>query len=291
MYGEKISLLINMFKKKNIFTKPKNEKNKSFKYFIAAFSLFIIILALFSVFMLMRSADFNFDYLKGATTSVQGDEAEITTQPTYSVSSLSGKSNILFICTDDEKDFDFAFTVFTDYDNKAMKVTYFNNDRIFNFRGENMTCANIYGKYMTAGFIEAINEQTGLVTDKYVRFTWSQLKSILKLFEEFSVDVKRPVSYNSSEFNLELDAGRQNLSYDLTYKYLSVSDGNERAEVICDIISSVLTSKYTDNSQKLFSEFVNLCDTDISVIDYSESVQRLSVYSRAEDKFIPEISN
>ena len=72
-------------------------------------------------------------------------------------------------------------------------------------------------------------------------------------------------------------------------KYLVISDNNTRSNIICDIINSILIPKYTENSQELFTNFVNNCETNISVIDYSETIDDLVVYSKSEEKFLPTV--
>ena len=72
-------------------------------------------------------------------------------------------------------------------------------------------------------------------------------------------------------------------------KYLVISDNNTRSKIICDILHSILVPQYTEDSQELFTSFVNNCNTNISVIDYSEKIDDLIVYSKAEDKFLPTV--
>ena len=43
--------------------------------------------------------------------------------------------------------------------------------------------------------------------------------------------------------------------------------------------------EYVDNAYALFKEFVNSSKTNISVIDYSESIESLKIYCYAEDRF------
>ena len=71
------------------------------------------------------------------------------------------------------------------------------------------------------------------------------------------------------------------------YKMLIFKGFDNKNGIVCDIINSILTSEFAEKSDELFKIFVNNCDTDISVIDYSNAKDRINTYSRADDKFYP----
>lgn len=275
-------------KKNNIFKKQKS-RNGFLKYFIIAFSLFLVILAGFSAFIFMRSLDFDIGNLVADPTA---DNSPTETDPltnSYSVESLSGKSNVLFICVDGNNELDFAFAVSTDYDGKTMYVKCVDGSIDAKFNGVQSDYGKIYSSDSVEGLKNAFAENFEIQSEKYVLCSESQFKDILSLFDGISVNVLDAVDYRSADFNLELDAGRQTLSDDYAFKYMLISDNGVRESVICDIINSVLLPEYTENSAELFKSFVNSCKTDISIIDYSEEIEKLIVYSKAEDKFLPEI--
>ena len=68
--------------------------------------------------------------------------------------------------------------------------------------------------------------------------------------------------------------------------YLMICDDKE--QVLCDIVASVLKADYMEKSESLFKKFANLSKTDISVIDFFDSVKTLETYCYADDKFLPE---
>ena len=275
-------------KKNNIFKKQKS-RNGFLKYFIIAFSLFLVILAGFSAFMFMRSLDFDIGNLvENPTADGSPTETELITN-SYSVESLSGKSTVLFICVDGNNKLDFAFTVLTDYDGKTMRVKCVDGAVAAAYNGVHSDYGTIYALNSVDGLKNAFAENLGIQAEKYALCSESQFKDILSLFDGISVNVADDVDYRSADFNLELDSGRQTLSDDYTFKYMLISDNKVRESIICDIINSVLLSEYTENSDYLFKSFVNSCKTDISIIDYSEEIEKLIIYSKAEDKFLPEI--
>ena len=70
--------------------------------------------------------------------------------------------------------------------------------------------------------------------------------------------------------------------------YLMICDNEQREKVLCDIITSILTDEHIDNAEKLFKQFANLSETDISVIDFHDSLKTLETYCYADDKFLPQ---
>lgn len=275
-------------KNKNLFSENKT-KNTKFKYFIISFSVFIVLLAVCSVLIFMSSLDFDITNLidsSSTTTTTQAAEEEITE---YSVNDLTGKSNLLFIVEAEGQGIDFLFSVATDFDAKTMKVTYFNGDENIDYNNKLLKISSIYNEGHETAIKDALNKSFGIVTDKHMIFTQSQFKSVLSLFDGFTVNVLEDVTYKSYSFNLSLEKGTQALSSDMTFNYLSISDDATRKSILCDIITGVLKPDYADRSQKLFTEVVNSCETDISVIDYSNKADVLKAYCYANDKFTPQI--
>lgn len=275
-------------KNKNLFSENKT-KNIKLKYFILSFSVFIVVLAVCSVLIFMSSLDFDINNLiegSSTTTTVPANEEEKTE---YSVNNLTGKSNILFIVEAEEQGIDFLFSVATDFDAKTMKITYFNGDENINYNNKLLKISSIYNEGHEVAVKDALNKNFGIVTDKYMTFTQGQFKSVLSLFDGFTVNVLENVSYKSYSFNLSLEKGTQALSSDMTFNYLLISDDATRQSILCDIINGVLTPDYADRSQKLFTEVVNSCETDISVIDYSNKADTLKEYCYSNDKFAPQI--
>lgn len=274
-----------MRKEKNIFNEQNKEKSSSLKYFLIAFSVFIVLLSICSAFLFMKSIDFDFNNLVGASEE-DSSLNETETQPAaYSVSKLEGKSDLLFIITDDNEELIFSSIISTDFNNKTMSVKTLDRTVNLIYENKSFNCAALYKSYDVEGLKKALNNE--YVISKYVECTESQFKDILSLFADVTVNVTENIDYRSSEFNLELDAGKQALSEDYLYKYLLVSNDYNRSLIICDIINSLLTPQNAENSDSLFKDFVNSSKTDISIIDYSNSIEKIKVYSNASDKFLP----
>ncbi|MBR5202484.1 MAG: LCP family protein [Clostridia bacterium] len=271
-------------KNRNLFSGNKT-KSSSFKYFIISFSAFIVILAICSVFLFMKSLDYDISNLVDSSTTTTNLSEESTTE-LYSVNEISGKSNILFIVENGEG-VDFVCTVLTDFDKKTMIVKSIDGSEDFKYKNKTLKLSSIYNMDYQLGVTTALVENFGISIDKYIIFNQKQFEDVLSLFDGFSINVQEDVNFKSHDFNLNLSKGIQELSPDLAYKYLRISNRPVREKIVCDIIKSILVVDYIENSDYLFKQFVNLCKTDISVIDYSESIDKLKTYCYAQDKFFP----
>lgn len=276
-------------KNKELFSENKIKKS-TIKYFIISFSVFIVLLAVCSVVLFMHSLDFDISNLVDSSSTTTTEPVDENVSNVHSVNDLTGKSDLLFI-VENIDGVDFICTVSTDFDNKSMQVLCVDGSENLSYEGKKLKISSIYIEDNVPGVKKMLIDNYGITIDKYVIFDSDGLKEMLSMFDGFSVNVIENVNYKSQDFNLTLSSGVQELSSDMTYKYLQISENKIRESIICDIIKSVLVADYVEDSEKLFTSFVNLCETDISVIDYSETVDRLSEYCYAEDKFYPEVYN
>mgnify|MGYP003397379759 FL=1 len=276
-------------KNKELFSENKIKKS-TIKYFIISFSVFIVILAVCSVVLFMHSLDYDISNLVDSSSTTTTAPVDENVSNVHSVNDLTGKSDLLFI-VENIDGVDFICTVSTDFDNKSMQVLCVDGSENLSYEGKILKISSIYIEDNVPGVKKMIVDNYGITIDKYVIFDSDGLKEMLSMFDGFSVNVIENVNYKSNDFNLALSSGIQELSSDMTYKYLQISENKIRESIICDIIKSVLVADYVEDSEKLFTSFVNLCETDISVIDYSETVDRLSAYCYANDKFYPKVYN
>ena len=272
----------------DLFSKPKKvkHKNPNFKYIVLSFSLFIVILSAFSAFLFMRSLDFDFNNIVDRTKAEEPSDAPTNDVQTYSVSELSGKSVYLLMLTDDSSNADFGFIITADFDSKFISVESFDANQKLS---DGKTYRDIYGTEFISGLKSRLNADFDLSVDKYIICTASQFKRIIASLGGVTVNVTEDVNYKSSEFNVSLDKGTQKLSDEYAYKYLAISEIHEKSRIMCDMLASALTPENSEKSDDLFKIFVNNCKTDISVIDYSNYLEKLKIYSNAEDKFYPSV--
>lgn len=256
------------------------KSNFKLKPFLIAFAIFLIILLCFSVLLFMHSIDYDFDNIVEEKTTLTDEDSREPTEKYVSVSSLKGKSNLLFVITDDKSTIEMSFIVIADFDKKSMSVEVVEDIVSLN--------AN-YVESKEIGLKNYISSSYNINIDKYAIFTKDNFKKALSLFNGINLNVSEAINYKSSEFNLLLEAGNHTVSGDIAYKYLMANNDITAKElIVCDIINSILSMEYINKSDSLFKSFVNLCVTDISIIDYSDSIDTLATYTKANDKFLPE---
>lgn len=274
---------------KNIFEKKSSDKG-TLKYFIIAFIIFIVILGLASAFLFMYSIDFDFNNFVAKPEEATAEPTDVISEPSYSVNSLTGKSTVLFVCADSKDALDFAFTIKCDFEGKSMKVKCVDAKSQMTLNGKKASCSDIYKDYSIQELKSAFSESFGIDVDKYFVCDRSGAKEILSLFDGINVNVNENIDYDFNGINLKLNKGNQTVSGAYVLNFLLISNNITREQIICDVINSVLVPSYIDNSQRLFTNFVNSGKTDISVIDYSESIENLKIYANSEDKFLPTAS-
>ena len=271
---------------KGIFPNETKTNNK-IKPFIITFAVFIVVLSVCSIVLFMYSLDFDINNLVESTTLPE----ETTTEefkPVYSVESLSGKSNVMFIITDGDDNVESVFCTLMDFDNKTFKVKQVDGDAQY-LHGKTYKSINgIYAESAESGLQNFFSEKWNINVDKYAVFKINDLRRFLSLYNGITVNVTENVNYKSSDFNIELPKGKQEISGEKALNYLMVCDEEDKEKVICDIIESVLKAEYMENSENLFKKFVNFSKTNISVIDFFDSLKTLETYCYADDKFLPE---
>lgn len=270
---------------KGIFPYEAKTNNK-FKTFIIAFAAFIILLSVCSIVLFMYSLDFDINNLVESTTVPEETVTE-ENEPVYSVESLSGKSNVMFVITDSADKVQSVFCTLMDFDNKTFKVKQVNGDAQYLYGETYKSIDGIYADFAETGLAEFLVEKWNIKIDKYAVFKASDLRKFLSLYKGITVNVTEDINYKSSDFNLELSKGSQELSGEKALNYLMICDKEKKENVICDIITSILKAEYMDNAENLFKKFVNLSKTDISVIDFFDSLETIKTYCYADDKFLP----
>ncbi len=271
---------------KDLFPNEAKTNNK-LKPFIIAFAVFIVVLSVCSLVLFMYSLDFDINNLVESTTVPEETTTE-EVKPVYSVESLSGNSNVMFIITDSNDNVKSVFCTLVDFDNKTFKVKQVNGDAQYLYGKTYKSINGIYTDFSEIGVAEFLSEKWNINVDKYAVFKMSDFRKFLSSFNGITVNVTENVNYKSAEFNLELSKGKQELSGEKALNYLMICDKDNKEQVICDIVTSVLNAEYMDKSENLFKKFANLSHTDISVIDFFDSLETLEIYCYADDKFLPQ---
>lgn len=219
------------------------------------------------------------------TTIVSDNTSNTLTGEAKSINSLTGHSNIMFVLLDSDDEIESVFCTIVDFDDQSFRVKQVSGDSYIAHNKTSQSVNDIYEKDYIDGLEKMFYNQWNISIEKYVVFNYNDLKQFFSWFNGVTVNVSKDINYNSSEYNLELNKGKQVLSGEKALNYLLACENSAKESVICDIISSILKPEYVDNAYTLFKEFVNSSKTNISVIDYSESIDTLKTYCYAKDRF------
>ncbi len=274
-----------MSSNKGIFSNE-SKSNKKIKPFIVAFAVFIVVLSVFSVVLFMYSLDFDINNLIETTTEPEETTVE-DTKPSYSVDDLTGNSNIMFVITDNDGKVESVLCTLLDYGNKSFKVKQIDGDAQYLCDDKYRSINGIYSEMGKDGLYDFVSSKWNIQLQKYVVFKRNDLRKFLSLFDGITINVAENINYTSSDFNLELQKGKQELSGEKVLNYLKICNDDNKEQIICDVIISVLTPKYIERAESLFKRFANLSKTDISVIDFFDSLEALEIYCNSTDKFLP----
>ena len=191
---------------KNMFTKT---KDKRLKPFFIAFVAFLLILFCCSFFLFMNSIDYDFDNLVEKNTTENSQKEIEDVNNVFSVSELTGKSNILFAVKDETNAIDLCFVVVADFDKKTMQIKYVE---------DNSATTRVYTTDGEKGLKNYVSSRYNIAVDKYAVFFEKEFKSFLSKFDGITINVPEKIDYKSYDFNLLLEQGQQSVSGDIAYK-------------------------------------------------------------------------
>lgn len=272
------------------FETRKKEDHKKRLYFIAGFLAFLIVFGSIAGIMMYRMYHENGGSFFGpvATTEPESvsDDAESVE---YILPTVSGKENFLIVCTPDDHSYvEFLVLVGVDMDQITAHVCPLLPSDPASAQGITRTLSE---HYLYAGgpqLQQAVSEQWGIPVDRYAITTYSDFKKIFGLFgRSIEVTLPQAVDYTCDTYSIGLPAGTQSINADTALKLLRAPVSNaaeNRAIVMCAMFDQLLTEKNIVQGSQLFSQVMDLLDTNITANDYATWTDALTVLARSEDR-------
>lgn len=258
----------------------KNKKNKKRNLaLMIVFLCFCIVLGTVSMLLLWRSYDYDFNNM-----FVKQDEST-TAAPTTTESSAvtySGKYEFFVAVTDDAKTQTLFMNIISvDLAEKVIRVVPVDGGIADGRTG--LSCDMILVQNGVQSAVEFINSYYGIEIDKYVTLTESGYKSFFRAMGDITVKISSDIVYDTDDMFLELTRGENTLSPDKTYKYMKYlcesTDGYERSKANAEIVVAAFNSFYTaqrfNSADNTFSIIIDYCDTDISIVDFTNAKDEL----------------
>jgi len=270
------------------FTTEKNVKAKRVKFFVISFVCFVLLFGSVSFLMLLRSLNYDLSNIVGKKDLSTSEETEPTTSIT---DNLTGTKTFFVACTGNAEDLTFAAFIRADLDSRKLSVTALDTDDTVNANGFE---GNLKQHYQRAGIRQLTNAAeslSGLTADRYVCFTETNFRKILRTIGDITVNVHKDISLSRSDIILELKAGEQKLSPDTLLKYMKYGDnGDELFKVqertLSSIVKSLLVPKNAAKSDTLYSSTINLMESNISVMDFNNNKAVFELFSQQPLQYV-----
>lgn len=252
------------------FTGEERTKRKRLRTFIASFSVFVVLFGAVSLFMFLRSVNYDPGSLFHG-----GEQTEETEPPVEDEfpDALKGKGNILLICTDSTGKPAFSGLLCADFDNREVNAY--------------LIPQMVLGSEKQSALSQkaAVQSFSGLSVDKYIRVDETNFKKIISYIGDVTVDVPSAVRHSDAQYTLLLDKGKQSLTGDLLYKYmLYCGDSQSGADALAALTDTVLKETTEQKLDSLFNKLINSVETDISIVDYTNACDAIVAYCNFSQK-------
>ena len=244
------------------------EKEKLSSFLKGFFAVFLVIVLALSYFLIRNLGE---DEAETTTTQLQTDAAGSvipTTEPVV----LSGVYDILFGCGEGDT-VDFLLRAVYDLDNLLVTVYAIPTDLTLSYGGGTASAGEVLSSGGAAALAAAVGGYYSDSFDRYYFCTPSSFQSVTRLLGNADIQVPHDVSYVREDVVINLQAGRQSLSGEDLYHYLTYADEgdallNIQAEAMSSMLQSYLTSRNVARGEELFADLINDATSNITAYDY-----------------------
>ncbi|MPM52880.1 hypothetical protein SDC9_99644 [bioreactor metagenome] len=259
-------------------TSKQMEKSKKRKN-ILFFSVAALVLCCFAFLLILSQYDYNLSALKNSQEAVEVANVERTPI-------AEGHLNMLLYGLNDDKT-DVLFTVFVHINmdgNKIVVYPYSPAQKNFVSYGKKCTAIDCYksgGGNMLANGGNAI---LGMPVDKYIGATQNNILNALSNFDNITVDIEKTVTLTRKNEKITFESGTRFLTSEDAMKYLTYSGWenqtdklNAQATIIMAMFKQYINTSSIENRMSLFSNFINLIETNISIVDFKSYTNALKI--------------
>lgn len=257
------------------------QKNKSKKtaVFVCVFLCFAVLLGSVSIILLWRSLDYDFNNIfnKADESTTAEQTQETVSQPSY-----SGNYRFLVsVVSDDKSKTRFINLIDVDLFEKTIKIIPVDSGIKNNKTGKN--CSEILKNNGVKELVLFLEEHYNTPINRYAVFTDTGYKSVFRILGDITLSVSENIEYDTPDMFLEMVRGENLLTPEKTFKYMKYlsesKEGYECSELNARVIVAAFNEFYTAESfvyaDSLFSDLINQCDTNISIVDYTNAKDEL----------------
>lgn len=197
---------------------------------------------------------------------------------------ISGKTNYLFIMNNSNTDeIYFCSLIQVDNDNLSYKVCTFDKNTL----SDGKSLLSIYKAGGAGNVVNALKSLLGIEIDYYIDESLEEYKKMYDYMGSIDYLVLNEIRYKDTStygFNIKLKGGNQIVNGDLASKliryYLSENDYETVNDIMLAALSQQVNPENYEKKEKLFSSFIDLSKTDITINDFSNAENALKVLSR-----------
>lgn len=257
----------------------KNKKRKT-AVLIIAFLCFAVLLGSVSMILLWRSLNYDFNNI--FVTKDESTSAPVTTTVKSDEVIYEGESLFLVAVTsDDGKETRFVNLINVDLGEKVIRVIPF--DHTLKDEETKISYAQILQESGIKELVSSVSDYYGTQIDRYALLTDTGYKSVFRALGDITLKVSKDVEYDTPDMFLELKRGENTLAPEKTFKYMKYICETEKgyecsklnAEVVVASFNAFYNLEKFNSADSLFSKLVNYCKTDISIVDYTESKEKI----------------
>ena len=257
----------------------KNKKRKT-TALICLFMVFVILLGSVSTFLLWRSLNYDFNNI-----FVKSDEESTSSVPTTenidNVVLLGDALFLVAVTSDDGKEVRFFNLIDVNLGDKTVRVLPF--DHIEKSKQLKSTYEKVLLSSGVKELVSAIESDKQVDIDRYVLFTDSGYKSVFRALGDVTVRVNKDVEYDTPDMFLELKKGENTIAPEKVFKYMKYICETEKgfecsrlnAEIIVSSFEAFYNNEKFNYADTLFSKLINYCESDISIVDYTENKDKI----------------
>lgn len=263
------------------FASVRQTKMRRTRAFVVSFVAFIVVFGTISLLIFLHSLDFNLGNLTKQEADTT-DTTEMSSAQPVAEPQIEDR-NILLICSDSDDHLTLLAVVSSEKKERQISIT------LLDPSYQDASAATLSMHYQNggiAGLKMAVADCFGLTIDRYIRVTEANLKQIIAEIGDIPVQVPEPIRYRGTDFSLFLDSGEQSLTGDLFVKYLKFASQDGKAEAARALVDVTLHAFRDDNREQLYNTLFNKSDTDISVVDNTDSSGLVSAYLALRDNVV-----
>lgn len=275
--------------KNHKFKTSKENKSGDLFRFVLAFLAFAVVFGTISLVVILKNNDVSLRdiFAKETTTQTQEGETEL---PSALDVKISGKQNLLFYSTDEEKtEMYFLHVVTADMDNRTFKVYPLNPDgKALN----GQKYIDILSKNGSQSLLDAVSEKTGMKIEKFAGSNLNTFALAINYLDGLEYDVPERVEYRNSDYTLILAKGKQIIKGETLIKFFRYcktlgSDGlRQQGQITCGMLDYFINKENTEKGSQIFKKLLSKINSNsnISYVDAVTAMPTLQAFSVSEER-------